>query len=106
MNALKAKVKVNWIPSEQGGRVALPDTEKYSTVSKFKEDDWKEVIWSVVLEFAQSPKSQGNLSIGECYFLNDEAAPHERLYLGNEFELYEGQKKVAFVQIISDPVPR
>lgn len=88
-------VLVNWIGKE--GR--LPMGLRYSTVSKFKEDNWDKEAWSIVLDFDETPAKQGNPSKGKARFLSDDA-PHERLKEGDIFELYEGKEKIAIVKII------
>jgi hypothetical protein len=100
-------VKVDWIPVEEGGRSSLPAGLKYSTVSRFKEDgdNWQKQAWSVVLEFERSPLEQGNPSYGKARFLVEDA-PEDRLSPGRTFELFEGAKKVAYVEITNNKKPK
>ena len=93
--------KVHWIPPEQSGRTALPAGKHYVTVSRFQEDAelWLQEAWSMVLEFDDPPVKQGNPSQARAHFLV-ESAPVERLQPGCAFELYEGQRCVATVEII------
>ncbi len=93
--------KVHWIPAEEGGRATLPTGKQYSTVSRFKKDasTWWQEAWSIVLEFDQPPADQGNPSVATARFLV-ENAPVDRLQPGCAFELYEGKKKVAIVEVI------
>ena len=93
--------KVHWIPSEEGGRTSLPTSKRYATVSRFAEDTsaWLQEAWSIVLEFDEPPSAQGNPSIARARFLA-EKAPVDRLKPGQAFELYEGTKKVARVEIV------
>ena len=90
--------RVHWVPPEKGGRTALPAGKQYATVSRFQEDadSWLQEAWSIVLEFDEP---QGNPSIARARFLVD-PAPTERLKPGCAFELYEGKKCVATVEII------
>ena len=93
--------KVHWIPSEEGGRTSLPTGKKYATISRFPEDvgTWLQEAWSIVLEFDEPPATQGNPSMARARFLV-EKAPVDRLKPGRAFELYEGKKKVATVEIV------
>lgn len=77
----------------------LPNSNHYSTVSKFKDDDWSKDAWSIVIEFNEPPSKQGNPSTGEAYFLANNA-PKDKLKSGEIFELYEGKIKVAIVKIL------
>jgi len=93
--------KVHWIPAEEGGRTFLPTGKQYATISRFTEDTgaWLQEAWSIVLEFDEPPSVQGSPSIARARFLV-EKAPVDRLKPGHAFELYEGNKKVAMVNII------
>ena len=93
--------RVHWIPAEEGGRAFLPTGKQYATVSRFIEDAdaWLQEAWSIVLEFDEPPSVQGNPSIVRARFLAEQA-PADRLKPGHAFELYEGKKKVAMVNII------
>jgi hypothetical protein len=93
--------RVHWIPAAEGGRAFLPTGRKYATISRFTEDagTWLQEGWSIVLEFDEPPSVQGNPSYVRARFLV-EKAPVDRLKPGHSFALYEGQKKVALVNII------
>ena len=94
------KVRVHWVPADQGGRTTLPTGNTYSTVARFPEDThWPEEAWSIVLESVPSPAEQGSPSIGKVRFLVDEA-PQERLRIGRSFDLYEGARRVATVEVL------
>ena len=97
------RAKVNWVPREEGGRSALPTGTRYVTIGRFPEDGekWPDGGWSVVLDFSTPPSEQGVTSFGRASFLM-EKAPHERLRPGRSFELYEGLRKVATVELLSD----
>lgn len=97
------KALVTWVPTVEGGRSALPMAHQYATVARFREDGarWSEEAWSVVLDFPVTPAEQGSPSVGEVRFLVD-GAPHERLHVGNAFELFEGPRRVAYVELIDD----
>jgi hypothetical protein len=80
----------------------LPTGKKYATVLWFTEDTDVGLLqeaWSIVLEFDEPPSVQGNPSIARARFLVEQA-PVDRLQPGHAFELYEGKKKVAMVNII------
>jgi hypothetical protein len=93
--------KVHWVPPEEGGRTSLPIGKKYSTIARFPEDTgtWLQEAWSIVLEFDEPPSAQGNPSMAKARFLAGKA-PVDRLKPGRAFELYEGKKKVAMVEIV------
>jgi hypothetical protein len=93
--------EITWVSPEEGGRKCLPQGKKYSTISKFEEDSqtWFKSAWSIVLEFEVPPSQQGNPSFGRARFLSPDA-PIERLKVGKEFELYEGNRRTAIVKIL------
>jgi len=93
--------KIHWVPAEEGGRTSLPTGKKYSTIARFPEDTgmWLQEAWSIVLEFDEPPSAQGNPSMAKARFLAGKA-PVDRLKSGRTFELYEGNKKVAMVEIV------
>lgn len=93
--------RIYWIPAEEGGRTSLPTGKTYATVSRFPEDvdTWLQEAWSILLEFDEPPAVQGNPSMAKARFLVEQA-PAERLKPGHAFELYEGKKKVARVEIV------
>jgi hypothetical protein len=93
--------KVHWVPPEEGGRTSLPTGKKYSTIARFPGDTgtWLQEAWSIVLEFDEPPSAQGNPSMAKARFLAGKA-PVDRLKPGRAFELYEGKKKVAMVEIV------
>lgn len=95
------RARITWISPEEGGRTNLPTVARYSTVAKFPEDlsTWQREAWSVVIESDPPPAMQGNPSLGSVSFLAEEA-PHERLRVGRAFELYEGGRCVAKVEVI------
>jgi len=103
---MKIPARVNWILPSDGGRSAVPDCLRYVTLSRFTEDspNWPDGAWSVVLEFERSPVEQGHVSMGVASFLM-EAAPNDRLQPGRSFELFEGRKRVAVVELFGAPKP-
>ena len=97
------KVSVAWTAASQGGRQSLPTGSRYSTVSRFPEDngDWSKDAWSIVIDFSPPPDVQGNPSVGELRFLSADA-PLDRLQPGRELELYEGARRVAVVKLLAE----
>jgi hypothetical protein len=95
------KARVTWTSASQGGRQFLPTGSQYSTVSRFPEDgaEWSKEAWSIVIDFSPPPDVQGNPSIGVLRFLSSDA-PTERLRPGREFNLYEGEHRVAVVTLL------
>ena len=98
MNAHRATV--SWIGPNEGGRSSLPNGTRYATIARFADDgpDWPDGAWTVVLDFEQSPFEAGSPTVGTAQFLMD-TAPHGKLKSGVAFELYEGLRKVAIVDI-------
>lgn len=97
---MRVPAKVIWLSASEGGRSALPESRRYVTISRFADDgpNWPDGAWSVVIDFENAPSEQGSPSVGEASFLM-ENAPHERLHPGQRFELYEGLKRVAVVEL-------
>lgn len=95
------QTRVHWIPPEEGGRLALPSGKRYATISRFAEDadSWMQEAWSVLLEFDESPVEWHTPCLARARFLVEEA-PTDRLQPGRTFELYEGSKKVAVVEVV------
>jgi len=93
--------KVQWVAPEEGGRTSLSTGKKYSTIARFPEDTgtWLQEAWSIVLEFDKPPAAQGNPPMAKAQFLAGKA-PVDRLKPDRAFELYEGKKKVAMVEIV------
>ena len=89
------RARIHWLSSDEGGRAQPPTGEQYITVARFDDPagDWSTDAWSVVLSFAGSSEE------AEVRFLAPEAPPH-LLRAGVRFELYEGRKKVAEVNVI------
>lgn len=84
-----ARVRLTWF-----GGDPEPTDGVYSTTARFEEDvDWPSgETWSVVLAF-----DRGNVS---AYFLSAEA-PHHRLRAGRQFEMYEGTRRTALVEVLA-----
>ena len=100
MNPVSHRCNVHWTPVELGGRSEIFTGTWYSTAARFPNDPrWRESGWSVVIEFETAPSTQGNPSVGRARFLVDDA-PHEWLVEGQSFEMYEGTRMTARVEII------
>jgi len=95
--------KVTWVLAEDGGRRALPTERRYVTVARFPEDGdrWNEEAWSVVLEASPPPSEQGNPTVVDARFLANDA-PQDRIRPGRSFDLYEGARRVATVDVVGD----
>ncbi len=106
---VKMRALVEWIPKDQGGRSQPPagvGMQPYSTVVRFLDTDepWPPPgAWSLAVE-KDEVESQGDRWIAVVYF-RVEDAPHESLREGREFELYEGNKRVARGRILADAIP-
>lgn len=91
--------RVYWTPRESGGRDEPFAGVWYSTSAKFPEQtDWQVDGWSVVLEFDTPPSEQENPSMGKARFLVEDA-PADWLFPGQAFEMYEGRRMTAQVEI-------
>lgn len=104
MTPPRVRVKVCWTPPEEGGRVFVPQVGRYSAVTQFPEDGPnQEVAWSIVIDLdLPSPPAAGRgASFAHARFLFD-TAPHERLKPGRTFDLFEGPRKVASVEVLED----
>jgi len=97
---MRVPAKVIWLSASEGGRAGLPETHRYVTISRFADDgpNWPDGAWSVVLDFRITPSEQGSPSLGDASFLMN-SAPHERLHPGQRFDLYEGLRRVAVVEL-------
>lgn len=89
-------VAVHWSDEK---RKALPTSGQYVTVARFAEDGdtWGADAWSVVLQI------QGDVGAQPCQadarFLSPEA-PEDRLRPGVRFELLEGDRVTAVVEVL------
>jgi hypothetical protein len=90
-------VVVHWSADK---RKNLPTSGQYTTVARFEEDraTWGSDAWSVVLNI------HGDVSAEPCRadarFLMQNA-PHDRLKPGTRFELLEGDKVTAQVEVVA-----
>jgi hypothetical protein len=96
-------VKVYWTSPQAGGRAEPFTGHRYSTVARFPEDaqTWPDEAWSIVVDFQTPPSQQGNPSLGEAGFLVDDA-PEGRLRAGTVFELFEGHRMTAIVEVLPE----
>jgi hypothetical protein len=90
---------IEWVSKDRGGRNQPPagvGSPPYATVVRFtdSEEPWPPpTAWSLVVEKIET-MSEPYRWIADVRFLVD-AAPHDALREGREFELYEGGKCVA-----------
>ena len=91
---------IRWICRENGGRVHPPSGPIYYATCYFDAPVASRGIngWSVVLEFPES-LNQPIMTKGTIRFLVDEA-PHHLLKPGTQFEVYEGRKVVAVIEVM------
>lgn len=89
------KAKLYWISETNGGRKKLPDTKVYYPTTIFCND---ENMWSLVIEFDESPFLLNNM-VSECKvrFLVDHAPKH-LLDTAREIPIYEGPNKVGQIK--------
>ncbi len=102
------KALIEWIPKEKGGRSKPPlgvGIPPYSTVVHFVDEPWPHTkeSWSLVI-VKDEPHSTELKWVADVHFLV-EAAPHDALRDGREFELYEGGKCVARGGVLENSAP-
>lgn len=97
-----SRARVRWTPLESGGRTKPPTGPRYSTVAKFGDNllPLKTSAWSVVLEFSETP-DEFLCTDARIRFLSTDA-PGYLLIPGQRFELVEGGRVVATVEIVDD----
>lgn len=88
---------VTWISHEDGGRKTIPPlgTQYYCTTmfdKNFEASAWS--VWFICTQL--SAESSMIVNLGFCF----DHAPHEKLTKGLHFYLYEGNRKVAIVDIL------
>jgi hypothetical protein len=94
-----ARARITWFRFSEGGRRELPTTLKYRSVARFDEDPNNTLgSWDVLVRFADPPAYE-HPSLATVSFLS-ENAPMQLLHAGSRFELTEGRKVVARVQIV------
>lgn len=96
------RARITWLTEEQGGRTVLPGERRYATIARFPDDspDWPDGAWTVVVDFDTPPSEQGNPSLGFARFLM-ENAPQHKLHAGSRFQLHEGLRRVATVEVLA-----
>ena len=99
----RVTARVTWVPAGSGGRSAAPGAGRYIAVARFDDPraDWSNAAWSVVLEL-HGPADADAVSVADARFLVPEA-PHDLMRPGNHFELFEGNRRVAEVDLIPAP---
>lgn len=99
------KAEIKWASASNGGRKAPPTgngPSHYASVVRFADmnEPWPPpVAWSLVVEKLDGDLSNPLIWIADVRFRVDEA-PHDELYSGREFSLYEGKNCVATGRIL------
>lgn len=90
---------IRWSSSQE--RLGLPDEVMVVDPAWLAgEVPKRDASWSLVCEFAATPRRQGNPSLAQVRYLFPEA-PHEQLAPGAKLQLFErGTTGVAHVEII------
>lgn len=93
---MKYIAQINWIKPEDGGRIGcIPfNTDKYAPQIRFKGNEGN---WSLVVDNYE--RIDNSTTLAKVYYLNSKRAPNN-LFVGLDFDLYEGFKKVAFGKCI------
>jgi hypothetical protein len=99
----RQRAKVTWVSPEDGGRVEPPSGPRYATIARFPNEDphWPDGAWTVVFDFEPNAPQRESPTYGYASFLMPDA-PRECLHLGAVFELHEGLRRVAVVEILAD----
>ncbi|WP_313003796.1 hypothetical protein [Pseudomonas sp.] len=94
-------IRVEWLPTVEGGRKTVLGRGSYYPIARFPEDDdWPDNAWSVALELNDPFQcDERTVSIGMVKFLMKNA-PEEKLQINKRFEIYEGPQKVADVFLL------
>lgn len=91
------KASIHWLSEAEGGRKHLPTSLSYTTIARFPyQKDWPANAWSIITEFSDPP---GQDALAQVRFLVEDA-PRDWLTSGTTFELLEGSKVVAKVQVL------
>ena len=99
------KAEIDWRSSTEGGRKAPPSGDgppHYATIIRFADTDepWPPAVaWTLVVEKLNVDNSNPLRWIADVRFRVDEA-PHDELYPGRVFSLYEGKKCVATGKVL------
>ncbi len=92
--------RIEWLSESEGGRVYPPSGPSYCTVARFEdESDWPEEAWSILAIF-RGAVDEGSVNLADIRFLFPENAPNELLKKGVRFELMEGTRAVAKVEVL------
>jgi hypothetical protein len=89
-------VLIHWSDEKLG---SLPASGQYVNVARFSEDgdSWLANAWSIVLEIRGDVRSRP--CVAGARFLSRDA-PEERLRSGTRFELFEGIRITAVVDVL------
>ena len=94
--ALPVPVLVRWTT----GKISRPTGGYYSTEAAFAGySNWPEESWSITLGFSPPEEALKDVAYATAQFLSQEA-PHELLCKGASFEMREGAKVTASVQVL------
>jgi hypothetical protein len=93
--------RVRWYTVEEDGRKAPPSSGgRFCTVARFPDDPtWPDEAWSVVVYFKEPVADDGSV-MAHVAFLIPEEAPNERLRPGARFELLDGPRPIADVEVL------
>jgi len=98
--ARKKMARIQWTPTDQGGRNKPPVGPQYMAPAKFAAAaaSWPQEAWTLVADLMGGPDESGDWQ-AEVHFLMDNA-PQHLIVDGAEFEFYEGRRCVARGRII------
>lgn len=70
----------------------------YSTASKVFGEFESDQLWSMTVTFIEASSGQDPMQVQACFCVED--APHHLLQSGRRFELFEGRRLSAYVDIL------
>jgi hypothetical protein len=93
--------RICWVPTEAGGRAAVPAGPRYSTAARFEDESANEPneAWSIVVVF-HGGADEALCLTADVSFLAPDKAPTHLLRPGSRFALLEGARVVARGEIV------
>jgi hypothetical protein len=95
-------VLITWKKPDDGGRKILPSGQSYTTVVSFDKEtsSFPDESWSLTIEFLDPPTYDTPIKALAHFLTSD--APSDLLEVGTQFALLEGNRVVAYGEVIGD----
>lgn len=92
---------LKWFPLEPEGAPVLPHGLRFIGLGRFHDDgpEWPDGAHSIECRFATPPSEGPGTSEARVAFLREDA-PHHRLHPGRHFELFDGTRRAATVEVL------